>query len=345
MNKNITINDVATKAKVSKKTVSRVINNERGVSEKTRTQVQNVIAELNYSPDPQARGLASKRSFLLALIYDNPNAEFVTEAMYGVLDTCQTKGYELVVHPCVDHKEINIDAILTFIRRIKIDGVVLLPPMSEYQPLIDALASHSINYVRLLSNDNEHPAHLVQFDDEKATKDVVKHLVQQGHSNIGFIKGAVNSESAERRYLAFCEAIQQHGITLPANYIQQGNYTFQSGVDCGGKLLKQHPTPTAIFASNDEMAMGVIAIANKNNLNIPNDLALVGFDDSPHSSEIIPSLTTVNLQVKKIARLATEKLLLLCEGEKDQAAALPHRITSELIIRDSAVTKINSKAR
>lgn len=334
-NKKVTINDVAKEAGVSKKTVSRVLNNESSVTEKTRLRVQEAIAQLNYSPDPQARGLASKRSFLLALIYDNPNADFVSEAMYGMLGTCQKKGYELVIHPSLDRGKINIEGILTFIQRIKVDGVALLPPLSESQELIYALRQHNVNYVRLLSHDDEFPESLVQFDDQRATKDVVKHLISQGHKRIGFVKGTKNSLTAQRRYIAFLETAVSHSIALPENYIQEGNFTFQSGFVCGEKLLNLQPRPTAIFASNDEMALGIISAANKLNINIPNDLALVGFDDTPHSSEVIPSLTTVNLQVRKLAGLAAEKLLLMCDGEHKKAAELPHRVTSELIIRDS----------
>lgn len=334
-NKKITINDVAKEAGVSKKTVSRVINNESSVTESTRVRVEAAITKLNYSPDPQARGLASKRSFLLALVYDNPNADFVSEAMYGVLDTCHAKGYELVVHPCLEEGKIDVQEILRFIHRIKVDGVVLLPPLAESQELIYALRQHDINYVRLLSHDDEFPENLVQFDDQKATKDVVEMLYKQGHKKIGFVKGAKNSLSAQRRYVAFLEAALSRSIEMPESYIEEGNYTFKSGFRCGEKLLNLNPRPTAIFASNDEMALGILAAANKLNVNIPSELALVGFDDTPHSSEVIPSLTTVNLQVRKMAGLAAEKLLLMCTGESKKATDLPFKVTSELIIRDS----------
>lgn len=335
-NKNTTINDVAKEAKVSKKTVSRVINNESSVSEKTRLKVEEAIVKLNYSPDPQARGLASRRSFLLALIYDNPNANFVSEAMRGILSVCQDKGYELVVHPCLDDEKINVEGILSFVNRIKLDGVILLPPLSESQELIYALRQGDINYVRILSHNDEFPENLVQFDDQKATKDVVKHFKDKGHKILGFVKGAPNSLSAQRRYVAFLEAALANVIELPEQYIEQGNYTFQSGLQCGEKLLNLHPRPTAIFASNDEMALGVIAAANKLNINIPEDLALVGFDDTPHSSEVIPSLSTVNLQVNKMATLAAEKLLLMCQAQHKKAANIPYKVTSELVIRDSS---------
>ena len=166
--KKITINDVARLAGVSKKTVSRVINNEANVRDRTRERVEEMIKQLNYTPDPQARGLASRRSYLVALVYDNPNASFVTEAMYGVLDNCRSAGYELIAHPCNSKDKTLVEDVIGFVSRLKIDGVVLLPPISESEVLVEALRQADCHYVRLLSVASDDPAHMVHFNDREA---------------------------------------------------------------------------------------------------------------------------------------------------------------------------------
>ncbi|MGL6160706.1 LacI family DNA-binding transcriptional regulator [Microbulbifer sp.] len=330
-----TINDIARLAGVSKKTVSRVINNESNVGTATRERVQKVIDKLKYSPDPQARGLASRRSFLLALVYDNPNASFITEAMYGVLDHCRPKGYELVVHPCEVTNERVVDDVLDFVNRLKIDGVILLPPLSESGSLVAGLKAMDCNYVRLLSVVEDEPAHIIRFNDRAAVAVVADHFVALGHSNIGFIQGPETSQSASERYEGFRTALTAHGIDLPVSRIAKGAYTFQSGVEGAEWLLNSPEPPTAIFASNDEMAMGVIVAAKKMGFQVPSDLTVAGFDDSPHASEIWPALTTVNLQVRRMGSLATEKLLYLCDRDADKAASVQHELTPKFIQRQS----------
>ncbi|MCG8430057.1 MAG: LacI family DNA-binding transcriptional regulator, partial [Candidatus Omnitrophica bacterium] len=201
------------------------MNNEGSVGAATRQRVQEVIKELNYSPDPHARGLASKRSFLLALIYDNPNASFVTEAMYGSLDQCRPKGYELVMHPCNRKDEMLIDDVLGFIKRTKIDGVILLPPLSESEILVAALKRSNCHYVRLLSLAVDDPAHMIHFNDRQAVTKIAEHIIALGHREVGFIKGPDGSQSAEERHQSFRDALALGSIALPAHRVAKGDHT------------------------------------------------------------------------------------------------------------------------
>lgn len=331
----ITINDVARISGVSKKTVSRVLNNEPHVGSATRGRVLEVIKQLNYSPDPYARGLASRRSYLLALVYDNPNASFVTQAMYGVLSRCRPAGYELIVHPCNYEDKAYIDNILDFIKRLNIDGVILLPPLSESEALIEALKVIGCSYVRLLSTIMDAPAHMIQFNEREAVGVIADHLVELGHTNIGFIQGPEGYQSAKERFIGFRDALAKHKVDLPANRIAKGAYTFQSGLECAEWLLFSHDPPTAIFASNDEMAMGAIVAAEKMGIHIPSGLTVVGFDDSPHASEIWPALTTVNLHVNQMGKLATEKLLALCNEDVSGAAQIQTELVPKFVQRQT----------
>lgn len=324
--KKATINDVARLAEVSKKTVSRVINKEPKVKPETLSKVQAAIEELNYSPDPQARGLAFRRSFLLAMVYDNPNPSYVTEAMYGALSHCRANGYELIVHPCDSTQPDIHDEILNFVKRANIDGVVLLPPVSESDELVAKLRAIDCRYVRLLSVVSDDTAHMVYSNDRQGVGHVVDHLVALGHKDIGFIQGPNNSKTALERYDGFKERLESHGLDLPAHRMAVGSFTFQSGVECAEWLLNSDTPPTAIFASNDEMAFGAMVAAEKMGISIPRELAIVGFDDNPQATKIWPALTTVNLPIKEMGRLATEKLMALCEQNIDKAA----EVTSEL---------------
>lgn len=319
LKKKATISDVARLAGVSKKTVSRVINKEPNVGAKTLHKVRAVIEQLNYVPNPQARGLASNRSFLLSLIYDNPNASYVTEAMYGALDQCRPNGYELVVHPCDStHSELH-DDIINFIKRTKIDGVILLPPISQSEELVSSLRTIGCNYVRLQSVASDDTSHMIHFNDREAVGHIANHLVVLGHRDIGFIHGPQSSQSAHERFEGFRQALESHGVPLPANRIAMGSYTFQSGMDCAEWLLNSDRPPTAIFACNDEMAIGVMAFAKKMGISIPGDLSVVGFDDSPQASRVWPALTTVDLHTKEMVSLATQKLLALCADDVERA--------------------------
>ncbi len=333
--KKATINDVARLAGVSKKTVSRVINNEPNVGARTLHKVKKVIEDLNYVPNPQARGLAFSRSFLLAMIYDNPNASFITEAMYGALSQCRPNGYELVVHPC-DTADANLhDEIINFISRTKIDGVILLPPISESDDLVNKLKAINCHYVRLVSVISDDSAHMIRFKDREAVAEIAEYLVSLGHREIGFIKGPPNSKSATERYESFRDSLELNGINLTEDNVAMGANTFQSGVDGAGQLLNSENSPTAIFASNDEMAVGVMVAAQKLGIKIPEELSIIGFDDSPQASKVWPTLTTVNLQVRDMGKLATEKLLALCNNNLEDAENIESEVLPTLIKRQT----------
>ena len=341
--KKATINDVARLAGVSKKTVSRVINNEPNVGLKTLAKVNEVILQLDYSPNPQARGLATSRSFLFAMIYDNPNAAYITEAMYGALSECRPNGYELVVHPC-DATQSNLhDEIINFIMHTKIDGVILLPPVSESDDLIGKLRAIQCHYVRLLSVISDDVAHMIHFNDREAVADIAKHLVGLGHTDIGFIQGPENSKTAIERRDAFSQTLQGSGIHLPANRIAIGANTFKSGVECAEFLLRAESPPTAIFAGNDEMAIGVMVAAQKMGIKIPSELTIVGFDDSPQASKVWPALTTVNLQVKEMGKLATQKLLALCNNNIDEATKIKSELVPTFVQRQTTAVPMDAR--
>ncbi len=330
-----TINDVARIAEVSKRTVSRVINNSPKVNEETREKVQRVIKELKYVPSPQARGLASSRSYLLGLLYDDPNALFIHAIQRGILSVCVEAGCELVVHPC-DHQSRNlVSGVKNSITRSKLDGVVILPPLSANDKLAAALDKEGFHYVRLAALPVDRPEHMVISDDRGVMGEISRHFVELGHRDIAIITGPKYRLATEERLAGFRDGLAELGVKLPAANVLEGDFSYESGMACARKLLSRKRPPTAIFASNDEMAAGVIRTAWEMNIRVPEALSVAGYDDSPLASKIVPPLTTYRRPNETMAALAVQKLLACIDGQPAVAAALPASLSPELIIRES----------
>lgn len=334
MTKKSTINDVARLSGVSKRTVSRVINSSPKVGKATRLKIQKVIDDLGYSPNTQARGLASSRSYLLGLIYDNPNVLYIDEVQRGVLSTCREFGYELVVHPCDMHAETLTHEAVSFANRSKLDGVIIMPPVSENNDLATALGKANVNYVRLASIDLDSAEHVVISDERSAAVAMAEYLVGLGHRRIGYITGPKGWESTRERLEGFCDGLEKHGCKQSGDMIARGAYTFESGMESTRLLLANPEPPTAIFASNDEMAVGAINAAGEMGMKVPDDVSIAGFDDSILASRIRPTLTTIRRPVREMARLATTKLIAVIDGQHEIAHEAITLVPS-LIIRNS----------
>ena len=326
-----TINDIARLANVSKKTVSRVLNNSPFVREETRRHISAIMQDMGYVPDPQARGLAFRRSFLVGLVYDNPNAQFVVGMQQGVLDGLRGSGYELVLHPCNRLSKSLLSDVMSFVERQKLYGVVLLPPVSENDKLAQMLEDRGCHYVRVASADLDQPSRLVLSNDRLVTAEAARHLTDLGHTRIGLIAGPPGYRSRRERRDGFVEGLRACGLDLAPDYVVDGAYTYESGVEGARALLAKKPRPTAIFASNDEMAAGVYTVAREMKISIPGDLSIVGFDDVPVSARLAPPLTTVRWPILEMARAAAEKLLRAETGEESDAAPFPAR----LVVRES----------
>ena len=318
-----TINDIARLAKVSKKTVSRVINNSPFVRGDTRERILAVIQEHGYAPDPQARGLAFRRSFLIGLIYDNPNPQYVVNMQLGLLDGMRDSGFELVVHPCDRASPSFLDDMRSFVERQKLYGVVLTPSVSEDERAADLMRQIGCAFVRIASVPLDEPEHMIVTGDRLGAKQAALHLAGLGHRRIAFISGLPSFRSAHERRGGFEEGLAEKGLKLEPKYVAEGAYTFESGIACAEHLLATSPRPTAIFASNDEMAAGVLQAARRAGLDVPGDVSVVGFDDFQIASRLWPPLTSVRTPTREIGRLAAEQLIGLETPARDVQARLP----------------------
>lgn len=334
-----TINDIARLAGVSKKTVSRVINNSPFVREDTRSRITATMQEYGYTPDPQARGLAFRKSFLIGLVYDNPNAQYIVNIQDGALDALRGSGFELVVHPCDRRSSDYLPGVRRFVRQQKLGGVILLPPVSEDAALSVLLDELDCRHAQIASVLIDPAALMVVSNDREASAEVANYLESLGHRRIALICGPASYRSARERREGFLGALSRRGIALKPECIVEGGYTFESGVACAERLLALDERPTAIFACNDEMAAGVYKAAYRQDLQVPGQLSVVGFDDAPIASRIWPALSTVRLPIRDMGRLAATRLLaaLGIHGQEQGPQPAPATlITPHLVVRDSA---------
>ena len=333
-NKLPTINDVAELSGVSKRTVSRVINNSSKVNEATRTRVQEVIAKLNYAPNRQARGLAASRSYLIGLVYDVPTL-FIADIQKGILNICDDAGYELVVHACHIENDRLVEDITRFVNRANLDGVIILPPVSDLDEIAESLDKAGCHFVRVMSELGDEPWKQVVTDYLPGITAMTNHLVELGHREFGFISGPRANVSSQMRQETFIRALARDGFEIPPEMIVEGAFTFQSGIDAATQLLSLERRPTAIFAANDEMAFGVMNVADKMGLKIPGDLSLVGYDGTSFSTFVVPSLSTIVRQTDRMSRLGTQKLLAQIEEGREAAQEFETMVPSLFIARES----------
>jgi LacI family transcriptional regulator len=328
----LTITDIARLAGVSKKTVSRVINQEPYVNKATRERIEAIIAEHGYQPDPQARGLAFRRSFLVGLIHDNPNSQYVENVHLGILDALASRGYELVIRPCDRRSPTFLDDMRVFVERLRLFGVVLTPSVSEDERLAKLLESANCPYVRITCAAVDKPARLVLTRDAHGAAAAARRLAELGHRRIAYISGPPLFRSAHERRQGFIEGLAEYGLVLAPELTVPGAYTYESGLARGRDLLARSDRPTAIFAGNDEMASGVYGAAHEMGLRIPEDLSIVGFDDAPIATRMWPAMTSVRLPVREMGRAAAEQLFA---KPKDGVKVSTAEFTPALIERQS----------
>lgn len=330
----VTINDIARLADVSKKTVSRVINDSPLVRDDTREKVKAIIAEYGFAPDPQARALAFRRSFLVGLIYDNPSPQYVVNMQRGILDTLEETSFQLVVRPC-DRTTPNFHRkIRDFVEQQKLFGVILPPSVSEDDALAEIFEDIGCAYVRIASVALDAPERMIRTHDSDGARQAAKHLAKLGHVRIAHIRGPSSFRSSHERLAGFREGLGDFGLSLDAAMLFEGGYTFDSGVACAEKLLL---TPagkraTAVFCGNDEMAVGAYQAARRAGLEVPGDLSIVGFDDTPMASRIWPPLTTVRLPIRDMGKAAAQ--LLIAKRSADEVARFVE-FTPEIVERQS----------
>lgn len=326
MKRRATIMEVAKLAGVSFKTVSRVVNNEPSVKADKRTAVLNAMKMLDYTPNISARQLASNRSFLLALLFDIP-VDYVVRAQAGAIARCRQAGYHLVVEEVPAGFE---SEIANRLQQLRVDGVIVTPPLSHRASVRQALGDRGIPYVLLAPEEVDEGAPSVSMDDEAAGFEMTQLLIGLGHREIGFI-GAVARPAAQRRRAGYLRALTAAGLTHRPEYEAEGDFFFASGERAGDTLLSGPRGPTAIFAANDAMALGLMVSAARRGIRVPDDLSVAGFDDSASAVVVSPQLTTVRQPLAEMTAAAVDLLIDRAPASATVRLELPF----ELIVRGS----------
>lgn len=337
--KRATIKDVAAQAGVSYQTVSRVINNQPGVTESTRSKVQQAIEALDYRPNLAARTLPRRRSHIIGLIipyeadylFRDPH---LLAQISGIDAEANARGYNLLLSTA-GGADSGLEAYERFIRNQVADGALVIETRA-LQEGNQLLTQHKYPYVCLgydLSNSN---AHFVHYDDKAGATTATRHLIKKGHRRIGVINGPFFNEVAwlKERLEGYRQALAEANIPFDPALVVSGDYTRYSGQLATDQLLKLSSPPTAIFAFNDRMAMGAIWALRAAGLQVPQDVAVVGFDDIPTAADFTPSLTTVKQPGKKLGQVATQLLFKLIAG--DPVAEREIVLPAELIVRQSS---------
>ena len=323
--KAVTIHDVARHAGVSTMTVSRVINARDNVLEETRAKVAASIKALHFSPNQAARSLAGAETMQLGILYSNPSAAYLSEFLLGSLDQARLSGVQLVLEQC---KGVGSEReAVQRLGKAGIHGVILPAPHCDSETALKAAEDARLAVV-LVASGRPSPAHCaVSINDFEAARIMTLHLAGLGHKRIGFINGHPNQTASGQRFRGFIEGMTEAGLSVGSEQVAQGFFSYRSGLAAAERLMEGY-TPTAIFASNDDMAAATMAVAHRRGLEVPRDLAVAGFDDTPVATTVWPELTTVR---QPIAEMAREAVRLLIEQVRGRRAGKPPKVQHKLL--------------
>lgn len=304
----ITIDEVAAHAGVSAMTVSRVVNGHAGVREANRERVMRSVLALDYRPNLAASALAAAQHTCIAMIYTNPSSSYLRELLVGALRGSTRAAAQLVI---ATWDELDAPARREAARQLcnSVAGVILPPPLCESKAIVAEFVNAGIPVVSIASSRFSDRISCVRIDDRQASREMVAHLIAHGHTRIGYIKGDSNQTASAHRWEGYRDALADAGIGYDDALVQPGYFTYRSGLEAAERLLSLQPPPSAIFASNDDMASAVVSVAHRRGMEVPGDLSVVGFDDTSASTMVWPELTTIHQPVAEMADTAIDILL------------------------------------
>ena len=317
------MSDVAKLAGVSPMTVSRVMNGDPNVRASTRKKVDEAVAALNYVPNQAARRLAGVRPIRIGFLYSNPSAGYLTEFLVGLLNQASLNNVQLVVEKCEGEQWKDMTQRLI---DNGADGIILPPPLCDVGGLIDLIARSGTPAVAVACGLPDKRVSAVSIDDYQAAYAMTDHLISLGHQRIGFVIGNPNQTASARRLEGFKAAIKDRNVNTPPELVVQGMFTYRSGLDAAESLLSLEQRPSAIFASNDDMAAATVAIAHRMGLDVPGDLTVAGFDDTALATTIWPELTTVRQPIADMAETAVKFLVRQIRAEREGTPEEPEHL-------------------
>ncbi len=325
----VTIRDVAEAAGVSVSTVSRVLNDKDDVAPETYQKVRAVIEELSYTSSLAARGIRSRRMYVIGLIMPDVGAPYSVQVMKGINRAISEDGYDLILYTGGDiRKESSTNQERRYVSLLSsiADGVIVVTPTAT---------SFSTNSPVVVIDPNAEKPNCpaVTATNYAGALAVMEYLSSLGHRRLGFIGGRPELQSAAQRLQGYRDGLRNAGLPMDPELIQAGDYTEETGFACARRLLSLAHPPTAIFAANDQSAIGVLRAAREAGLSVPQDLSVVGFDNIPEAVYVSPALTTVDQSIDKMSYMAAKMLIDLIQGETLEGN--PYEVPTRLIVRDS----------
>ncbi|MCY7572636.1 catabolite control protein A [Bacillus pumilus] len=324
---NVTIYDVAREANVSMATVSRVVNGNPNVKPTTRKKVLEAIDRLGYRPNAVARGLASKKTTTVGVIIPDISSIFYSELARGIEDIATMYKYNIILSNSDQNTDKELHLLNTMLGK-QVDGIVFMGG-NITDVLVEEFKRSPVPIVLAASVEEQAQTPSVNINYEQAIYDSVQLLVEKGHKRIAFVSGPMSEPINSMRKLAgYKRALEEAGIAFDDALVAEGDYSYDSGIESLAHLLEQSDKPTAVIAATDEMALGVIHGAQDRGVFIPEDLEVIGFDNTRLSLMVRPQLTTVVQPTYDIGAVAMRLLTKLMNKEQvdDQIVELPHRI-------------------
>ncbi|SDN54356.1 catabolite control protein A [Alkalicoccus daliensis] len=324
---NVTIYDVAREAGVSMATVSRVVNGNPNVKPTTRKRVMEAIDRLGYRPNAVARGLASKRTTTVGVIIPDISSIFFSELARGIEDIATMYKYNIILSNSDQNKDKEIHLINTMLEK-QVDGIVFMGGeiTKDHE---ETFKKSPVPVVLSATIDEKKEFPSVNIDYIQAAYDAVSALIKQGHKRVAMLSGTLEDPiNGYQKYSGYKKALQEADIELDDSLIVIGDYTYQSGLEAMNQLLEMKEKPSAVFASTDEMALGLIHGAQDAGYKIPEDFEIIGFDNTRLATMVRPTLTTVVQPMYDIGAVSMRLLTKLMNKEEvtENAVVLPHRI-------------------
>ena len=316
-------------------TVSRVINGKGNVRQETVDRIQEAIAKVNYRPNVGARRLSGGKTYQFLMIFNNPNVAWTGEVLIGMMHACHEIGYHLLIEGVGEYEgeaagsPIDYEELTELVDRTCVDGVILPPPICFDRQLLDIIRDKDVPCVRLAGTPVRGIRLRVSIDNFAGAYDIADHLISLGHTDLAIIKGPENFAASTLRFEGFMAAIREHGLELKETNIGFGKFDVESGHACARELLQQPQRPTAIFASNDEMAAGALAAAQEMEIRVPDELSVAGFDDAPIAHSVWPGLTTVRQPLRLMGK---ESVHLLENYIRQADAGSPESVRADVLL-------------
>jgi len=325
---------VAAHAGVSPMSVSNVINGRR-VLPHTREAVLRAIADLDYKPNAAARALASASPVRIGLLYNSPESAFVSALLVGALDAATRFGAQLLIRRFEEDR--TLDDILFDMVEGGANALILPAPYCESASGTGLIERLNVPLIALCSGSELSDMSSVRVDDVAAARDMTNYLIGLGHRRIGFVRGGQRFIVSRTRYEGYRLALSDHGLEYDPDLVVDGDLTFDSGLGATEQLLALQRPPTAIFASNDDMAAAVVSVAHRRDIRVPDQLSVAGFDDSPISRKIWPALTTIRQPIVDMTAIAVESVIAILGSPPAQQppATFTTYVDYSLVIRGS----------